>query len=118
MKVHIVGDVLVKGTGIGGSTYGNACIVYKGDNVEDIVNEGDILIVKKLEEEQYRILDKINGVITEEAGLMSETAVMCINMGIPVIVGAEGAVDTIRTGTLVTMDTRNGTVYSGKTNIM
>jgi pyruvate kinase len=118
MKVHIVGDVLVKGTGIGGSTYGNACVVNKGDKIEDIVNEGDILIVKKLEEEQYSVLDKVNGVITEEAGLMSETAVMCINMGIPVIVGADGAVDTIRTGTLVTMDTRNGTVYSGKTNVM
>jgi pyruvate kinase len=118
MKVHIVGDVLVKGTGIGESTYGNACTIRQETNIDELVNPGEILVVKKLKKEYSHLLDRVNGVITEEQGITSDTVVSCINMGIPVIVGAASATEIIRTGTLITMNPGNGTVYSGKTNVM
>lgn len=118
MKVHIVGDVLVKGRGIGMATYGNACVV---DSVKDMnrnFNDGDILVVKELGKEYMNVIGRVGGIIAEEGGLTSHTAVECISMGIPVIVGAKDAMKTIRTGTLITMDTRNGIVYSGKANVV
>lgn len=117
MKVHIVGDILVKGMGIGESTYGNACVIKDLKNIDD-VNDGDILVVKKLEKEYMYILEKVSGVISEEGGLTSHVAVECMSMGIPVITGAEGATEIIRNSTLVTMNARNGIVYSGKANVV
>lgn len=118
MKVHIVGDILVKGTGIGKSTYGNACTIKQEANVDELINNGDILIVNKLTEAHMTFIDRVNGIIIEETGITSDEVADCINKGIPVIVGAEGATEIIRTGTLVTMNTGNGTVYSGKANVM
>lgn len=118
MKVHIVGDILVKGTGIGKSTYGNACTIRQEANADELLNDGDILVVKMLKDEHKHLLERVSGVITEETGITSDNVITCIKEGIPVIVGAEGATDIIRTGTLVTMNTGNGTVYSGKANVM
>lgn len=118
MKVHIVGDILVKGTGIGQSTYGNACTIKQETNIDELLSDGDILVVKKLNDEYIPFLNRVNGIIVEEMGITSDAVTDCINKGIPVIVGAEGAVDIIRTGTLVTMHTGYGTVYSGKANVM
>lgn len=118
MKVHIVGDVLVKGNGIGKSTYGNACTIRQETNIDELLNNGDILIVNKLNSEHMPFIDRVNGIIIEETGITSDTVVQCIKKGIPIIVGAENATDIIRTGTLITMNTGNGTVYSGKANVM
>lgn len=119
MKVHIVGDVLVKGNGMGTSTYGNACVISDNKQIEEMLNEGDILVVKNLENEYLNVvMDRVSGVIIEQGGLTSHFAVECISAGIPVIVGAEGATDIIKPGTLVTLDTRNGMVYSGKANVL
>lgn len=117
LKVHIVGDVLVKGNGMGNTTYGNACVADKPERIDEILNDGDILVVKHLDKKYFGVFDRVSGVITEEGGLTSHTAIECISMGIPIITGAADALDTIRTGTLITMDTRNGLVYSGRANV-
>jgi pyruvate kinase len=119
MKVHIVGDVLVKGKGMGRNTYGNACVVNDNTKIEEMLNEGDILVVKNLENDYlHTVLDRASGVIVEEGGLTSHIAIECISFGTPVIVGAREATQIIKGGTLVTMDTRNGMVYSGKANVL
>lgn len=119
MKVHIVGDVLVKGKGMGSSTYGNAAVINNGADLEENLNEGDILVTRNIDKNYlHMIIDKVSGVVTEEGGLSSHMAVECISNGIPIIVGAEGATSIIRTGTLITIDPRNGMVYSGKANVL
>jgi pyruvate kinase len=118
IKVHIAGDVLVKGLGIGNnSVYGNAVVVNNVKNAEELVNGGDIIIIKKLERDYMYILDRVLGVVTEEGGFTSHTAVECISRGIPVISGAEDATKIIRSGTLITLDPSRGLVFSGKANV-
>lgn len=117
MKVHIVGDILVKGRGFGKTTYGNACILKPDVNMDQQINDGDILIVNKLEDEHEPFLKRLNGIIVEENAITSDIVAKCISKGTPIIIGAEGATTIIRTGTLVTMHTGNGAVYSGKTNV-
>lgn len=118
LKVHIAGDVLVKGSGIGNAAYGTACVIKNAKDIKTLLNDGDIIVVKHLEPGFIQEIERVNGVIIEEGGLTSHLAVHCISLGIPIITGAEGAVSTIRTGTLITMDTKNGLVYSGRTNVM
>lgn len=119
IKVHIAGDVLVKGNGLGGGTvYGNAVVINDVKAADDLVNEGDIIIIKKLDKDLIYILDKVSGVVAEEGGVTSHMAVECISRGIPIIVGAEGASDIIRNGTLITLDTSRGLVYGGKAEVI
>jgi len=119
IKVHIAGDVLVKGTGMGNnSVYGNAVVITDKKNAEDHMDEGEILVTKRLDREYIYLLDRVSGVIAEEGGFTSHTAIECISRGIPLITGAEGATDIIRNGTLITLDTSRGLVFSGKANVL
>lgn len=55
-------------------------------------------------------------VVVEEGGLTSHAkAVVGINLGIPVIVGAKDATSLVKDGEIITVDSRQGVVYNGKT---
>lgn len=119
IKVHIVGDVLVKGKGAGiKSEYGNAVVIKDLKNIDELVNDGDIIVTKKLESDYLALLDKVSGIVAEEGGFTSHVAVECINRGIPIISGAEGATDIIKSGSLITLDITRGLVFSGKANVL
>lgn len=118
IKVHIAGDTLVEGRGIGiNSVFGNAVVINEAMDINDAVNIGNIIIIKRLEKDYITILDKISGVVSEEGGFTSHFAMECISRGIPIIVGAEGACDIIKSGAFVTMDTARGIVFPGKATI-
>ena len=120
LKVHIVGQLLVRGVGVGNSTYGNAFIIPEDASAEEIVemvNDGDIIVVKNIKDEYLNLADCVGGVIAEEGGNTSDAALKLIKDGIPLITGAENATSIIKTGSLITMDTRYGIIYSGKAHI-
>lgn len=119
LKVHVAGDILVKGQGAGTkSVYGNAVVVYDINTAEDMISEGDIMVVKRLSKSYLPLLDKVSGVVVEEGGLTSHAAIECISRGIPIIAGAEGALDIIKSGSLITLDISRGLVFSGKAGIV
>jgi pyruvate kinase len=103
---------------MGNPTYGTACVVEDPAEADELLSEGDILVVKKLEKAYIKLLDRVSGIIAEEKGLTSQTAVECISQGVPLVTGAEGATEIIKSGILVTINTRNGVVYSGKANVV
>jgi pyruvate kinase len=119
IKVHIVGDVLVRGRGAGShGVYGNAVIINNYENAAERIEEGDIQVTKKLGDNCGILFDKISGVVTEEVGLISDSVIDCLNRGIPIITGAEEATQIIRNGTLITLDVNRGLVFSGKANVL
>lgn len=117
LKVHIIGDVLVQGKGKGGvSGYGTAKIANTYAEALDTVENGDILILKEIDENFKEILLRVNGIIVEgEADISILT--QCVSEDIPIIYNAEGAKNIIKTGTFITMDTSRGVVYSGKASV-
>ena len=56
-------------------------------------------------------------VVAEEGGLTSHAAIVGLNLGIPVIVGAEGATGIITDGTIITVDGSHGLVYRGQATV-
>lgn len=119
LKVHIVGDILVQGRGAGVRPgYGNAKIVYNPKDAQEIIEDGDILVVKDLDIEYMDVLDRVSGIIAENGGLTSHLAIECLTREIPIICGAGGATEILKTGTFITMDIIRGIVYNGRTNIM
>ncbi|SHH58406.1 pyruvate kinase [Clostridium grantii] len=118
LKVHIVGDVLVKGKGAGHSAgYGTAKIVTNLKEVEDLVEDNDILIVKTLDKEILNVMDRVTGIVSETGGLTSHVAIECLSRDIPIICGATDATHIIKSGTYITLDPDRSVVYSGRASV-
>lgn len=117
LKVQIAGDIIVKGHGVGNEpVYGTARIVENLEEAEGIVQNGDVLVIKKLNRDYIKILDRVSGIVAEKGGFTSHLAVECISRGIPFITDAEEATKKIKNGMLITLDITRGLVFSGKTS--
>lgn len=118
LKVHIVGDVLLRGIGIGSkATTGVVCIINDISKDKDKFREGDVIVTAKTERDFMPLIEKASAIITEEGGLTSHAAIVGLNLGIPVVVGCEGATSKLKDGMTVTVDTVRGFVYKGIVNI-
>lgn len=113
LKVHVVGKVLLQGMGIGHkSVSGKARLVINQADLE-LIENGDIVVTPSAHSDLAPHLDKIAGLIAEEGGLTSNAAIIGLNAGIPVIVGAGDATHMIEKDMVITMDTPRGRVYKG-----
>ncbi len=118
LKVHIVGDILVQGMGIGTQApSGRAKIVLSEADLAK-VEDGDIVITTNADSYMAPLLGRIKALVAEEGGLTSNAAIMGLNADIPVIVGAAGASTILHDGMLVTIDTPRGKVYKGLTKVL
>lgn len=119
MKVHVVGDVIAKGQGIGQSSVAGKVVI--ANNAEDAiakVEEGDILVTIGTDRDMMPALKKASAIITEEGGLTSHAAVVGLSLGVPVIVGVDQATKMLQDGQDITVDGSRGVVYSGKTSVL
>jgi pyruvate kinase len=119
LKVHIVGDILVQGKGAGTKPgTGTVNINKSSQEALETVAEGDILVVKSIDDTYLPVFDKVAGIIVEDETVSSDIVIECIARDIPLISGAQGAAEIMKTGSFVTMDVARGIVIAGKANIM
>ncbi len=119
LKVHLVGNVLVTGETINDEIVcGRLCVCKTEDDALKNYTDGDILVIPKTTNNLHRIIKTAKGVITEQEGVNSHAAIMCLALNKPVIVGARHATDILKTGTVVTLDGHRGTVYSNNNQIV
>lgn len=117
LKVHIIGDILVQGRGIGDKcAYGMARIVNNASEAEDIIKPGNILVAKNIDESYMNVIKFVSGVVVSE-DIASNVVLACEELDKAVIYKASDALSMIRTGSFITMDSDRGLVYSGKTTI-
>ena len=119
LKVHIVGKVLARGTGIGNrAVIGKVRICRKPEEANSRMNTGDILVTINTDRDFIPGMQKAVAIITEEGGLTSHAAVVGITLGIPVVVGVGGATGMLRDGDTITVDSMRGLIYSGATTVL
>lgn len=119
LKVHLVGNVLVTGETITDETVcGRLCVCKTEEEAFKNYTDGDILVIPKTTNNLHRIIKTAKGVITEQEGVNSHAAIMCLALNKPVIVGAKNATAILKTGTVVTLDGHRGTVYSNNTQVI
>jgi pyruvate kinase len=119
LKVHIVGDVLARGTGIGNrAVVGKVRICKKPDEAKSRLNTGDILVTISTDRDFIPGMQKAGAIITEEGGITSHAAVVGISLGIPVVVGVGGATEILRDGGTITVDSMRGLIYKGATTVL
>ena len=118
LKVHIVGKVLVQGTGVGsGAITGELCVAATAKEANDKFEEGNILVVPFTTNEMLPILKRASAIIVEEAGIGTHAAIVGLALEIPVVVGAENATLILKSGSVVTIDADRGIVYYGVTKV-
>lgn len=118
MKVHIIGDILLQGKGTNNvSAFGTALHVTDAKDALNKLEDGEIIVVKRLGREFMEILDKVAGIIVEEDEMSSSVVIECAAKDIPIIYNATGASTIIKSGCFITMDPKRGIVYSGRANI-
>ncbi len=119
LKVHIVGEVLARGSGIGNrAVIGRVRLCKKPEEARTKVNMGDVLVAFNTDRDFIPGMQKAGAIITEEGGLTSHAAVVGINLGIPVIVGVGGAMEILRDGGTITVDSIRGLIYKGATTVL
>lgn len=119
MKVHVIGDLLAKGQGIGKlSVVGNAVVAKNAEEAKSYDTEGAILVAIGTDREMMSVIKNCAGLITEEGGLTSHAAVVGLSLGIPVIVGVANATSLIRHGQEITMDAETGVIYNGHASVL
>ncbi len=111
MKVHVVGDVLVKGEGITNKrVVAKVCVCENEDDARKNFKAGEILVIKKATNNILDLIKTAAGVITEEAGADSTAATAGLTLDIPVLVGADEATSRLRSGVVVALDAEHSVV--------
>jgi pyruvate,water dikinase len=100
--------VLVTGQSIGQKiATGIARVVLSIDDM-DCVQEGDILVTRMTDPDWVPVMKKAAAIITENGGRTCHAAIVSRELGIPSIVGATGALRTIKNGMSITVDCSTG----------
>lgn len=119
MKVHVIGDALAKGQGIGKTVaFGNTLVVKNSAELAAFDTEGKIIVTIGTDREMMPAISKCAGIITEEGGLTSHAAVVGLSLGIPVIVGVSEATTLIKNNYDITIDSETGVIYHGHASVL
>jgi pyruvate kinase len=118
IKVHTVGDILLRGIGIGqGAATGRVCLAGTHKELQERFQPGDVIVALATDREYMPFVEQAAAVVTEEAGLTSHAAVVGLSLGIPVVVGAKGALKLLAAEVNVTVDSGRGLIYRGRAHV-
>jgi len=119
MKIHVIGDVIAKGQGIGRKAVtGKVVVARSAKEALEKMEDGAILVTISTDSDMIDAFARAGAVITEEGGLTSHAAIVGLNLNIPVIVGVPRAVEILKDGLVVTVDSERGHIYTGLARIL
>ncbi|HET7578383.1 MAG TPA: pyruvate kinase [Bacillales bacterium] len=119
MKVHVVGNIVAKGQGIGKkSVTGKVVIAENAEDARSKMKEGSVLVTYGTDRDMMPAIEKAAALIVERGGLTSHAAIVGLNLGIPVVVGVENAVNLLKDGQEVTVDAARGDIYDGHASVL
>ncbi|RIN27022.1 pyruvate kinase [Staphylococcus succinus] len=119
MKLHLVGDELAKGQGIGrNSVVGQTLVVNDASELEGKDLSDSIIVTSSVDESLVPYIEKSIGLITEENGITSPSAIIGLEKGIPTVVGVENATAEIQSDILITVDANQGKIFEGYANVL
>lgn len=119
IKVHIIGDIITSGTGIGTkSVAGKVCLASTKKELEEKFEEGDIIVAKFTDSDITEYIEKAKAIVTEEGGLTSHTAIAAVHFAIPAVVGAFNIRNLVKDGDTITVDPIGGVIYKGETKVI
>ena len=116
IKIHMVGNCLATGVGVGRgktdlvSASGKACVCRTLEEVKAKFRPGMVLVVPSTTNDMLSYVRDAAALVVEEPGLNSHAAIVGNSLLKPTIVGAAGACSHIRDGLDIAVDCVHGSV--------
>ena len=111
MKVHVVGHMLLRATGVGNGTA--TAPLYVANEVNEALENfrtGSILVCKQTSKALLPLVRKAAGLVLEDSDPEGQGVIAGLSLDIPVIIGATGATRILSSGAVVTLNAEDGTV--------
>ena len=80
----------------------------------DKVKTGDVLVAEMTTPDFVPAMKRAVAIVTDRGGRTAHAAIVSRELGIPCVVGAEGATTTLTDGQIITVDGSRGKVYQGR----
>ncbi|WP_226012330.1 phosphoenolpyruvate synthase [Halomicrobium salinisoli] len=109
------GETGILASGVGASPMaasGTVRLVRKLDQL-DKVESGDVIVTEMTTPDMVPAMKRAAAIVTDEGGMTSHAAIVSRELGVPAVVGTDGASDRLRDGQQVTVDGDTGTVRAG-----
>jgi phosphohistidine swiveling domain-containing protein len=101
---------LLRGLAASGGVYEGPARRVSGTSEFDRIMQGDVLVTESTTEAFNILLPLLGAIVTDSGGLLSHSAIVAREYGIPGVVGTRDATDRIPDGTLVRVDGDAGEV--------
>ncbi|QJT10767.1 phosphoenolpyruvate synthase [Oceanidesulfovibrio marinus] len=102
------GEVLAEGLSVGDAVAtGMALLLKSPDDIEQF-EDGAVLVTEMTDPDWAPIMKRAAAIVTEHGGRTSHAAIVSRELGIPAVVGAEGAMDKIPQGRQITVSCAEG----------
>ena len=110
-KILVTGAPASPGTGTG-----KPVIITSPDDI-DKIKQGDILVAPMTDPDYVPAMKKAAAIVTELGGRTSHAAIVSRELGVPAVVGAEGAIKAIQGKELITVNGSSGEVFEGRLSL-
>ncbi len=118
LRVHTIGEIILKGSGIGDRAVTGRAFPARNPKEASHIQGKDILVSYGTDKDFVPYIKKARALIVEEGGLTSHAAIIGLSLKIPVIVGARNAMELLEKGSVITVDPIRGQVYKGKAKVL
>lgn len=115
MKIHVVGEFIYKGIGIGKTKY-EGFVKFITDKFNK-TDSGFILYADHLTKSDYDIVKKAGAIITKTGGYSSNAAKWARKLNIPAVIGVDHIDEQIVSGMKLTVDAKISLIHNAITNI-
>lgn len=110
IKVQVAGHILVRGKGITDKKLSaNLCVIRDEKDLASF-KVGDIIVAADTNNQMMEQMRAASGLIVEADSDSCHAAIAGLSLDIPVLIGAKGALDVLKSSSYVELDCENGIV--------
>ena len=114
IKVHVVGDVLLRAQGMSSAcVYGRCAVIDDPERDIGKVGEEDIVVARATDNRYMDILKKAKAIIVEDDDVLCHAVVVGLALDKPVFINARDATNILRDGMSITAQASTGLIYNG-----
>ncbi len=114
---EITAPVLLSGSPASPGIASGPVKIVADPSLIDKVLDGDILVAEMTTPDFVPAMKRAAAIVTDRGGRTAHAAIVSRELGIPCVVGTEGATATLKDGQVITVNGASGKIYDGKIEI-